>query len=77
MEMADILSFIRHATFDPEAAAVLGVAYDKAIKALGSGSPPTIVEELIAKRIVAQAVQGERDPSRLCEAALRGIAPSP
>jgi hypothetical protein len=55
----------------------LGVAYDKAISALGSGSPPTIVEELIAKRIVAQAVQGERDPSRLCEAALRGIAPSP
>jgi hypothetical protein len=70
--MAEVLPFIRHAIFDPEAAALLGAAYDKAITALGSGSRPEIVEELIARRIVARAAQGERDPDRLFEAALRG-----
>jgi hypothetical protein len=74
MQMADVLPFTRHAIFDPDAAAALGAAYDKAIRSLGGGNPPKIVEELIATRIVAQAAQGERDPRRLCEAALRGIS---
>ena len=75
--MAENLSFMpRHAAFDPETAAALGDAYDRAIAGLGDGGQPEVVKEIIAKRIVALAARGERNPERLCEAALAelGIA---
>jgi hypothetical protein len=31
------------------------------------------VTELVAKRIIALAKQGERDPARLCDGALRSL----
>jgi hypothetical protein len=35
---------------------------------------PKFVREIIAKRIVTLGARGERDPERLCQAALSGFA---
>jgi hypothetical protein len=73
--MAQILSFtMKQSAFDSDATAVLAAAYDKAIAGFANGDdPPKAVQEVIAKRIIVLAAKGERDPSRLCEAALRGL----
>ena len=34
---------------------------------------PHIVNQIIAKRIIAAAKQGERDPQKFCELALKGL----
>ena len=52
-------------TFDAEAIAVLAVAYKKAID-----SQPASVHEIIAKRIIGLASEGERDLDKLCHGAL-------
>ena len=71
--MAQIIPFIRpHTTFDPEAAAALGAAYDRAIAGIHMHHPK-FVRDVIAKRIVSLGARGERDPERLCEAALSGL----
>lgn len=47
--MAQVLPFMRPNTrFDPEMAAVLEAAYEKAIAALHDGEQPETVQELIA-----------------------------
>ena len=63
--MAQIAAFTN---FDPEIAATLGAAYDKAVARLLN--QPDIVRETIAKRIVALAAKGERDVHALCDKAL-------
>lgn len=69
--MADILQFIRPQTaFDPEFITLLGKAYDMAIAALHNVGQPDVVREVIAKRIIKEARKGERDPAKLCAAAL-------
>ncbi len=72
--MARILPFrIPDTQFDPETISILSTAYDKAISAVNGHGQPGVVREVIAKRIVALASKGERDPNRLCEGALRGL----
>ena len=72
--MGQILKFIHpDAHFDPETTAALGAAFDRAINMLDHGRPPAIVKEVIAKRIVTLAAKGERNPDRLCEAALAAL----
>jgi hypothetical protein len=51
--------------FDPEAIAVLAIAFEKAID-----GQPISVHEIVAKRIIGLASEGERDPDRLCHGAL-------
>lgn len=72
--MGRILKFIPpDCNFDPETVTVLGVAFDKAIAALQDGRQPEIVREAIAKRIITLASKGERNPHRLCDAALAAM----
>jgi hypothetical protein len=72
--MGEVLRFIpRDIKFDPETVAMLGTAFDKTIAALHDGRQPEIVRETIAKRIIALAAKGERNPDRLCEATLAAI----
>jgi hypothetical protein len=51
--------------FGPEATAALALAYRKAIE-----GQPLAVHEIIAKRILELASEGERDPDKLCHGAL-------
>ncbi len=61
---------IDNVAFGPEATASMGIAFEKACRSLGNGKQPPPVKEIIAKRILEAARQGERDPDRLCERAL-------
>jgi len=55
--------------FDAETTALMCEAFDKTCRTL-RGSQSESAKELIAKRIIETAGRGERDPERLCEAAL-------
>ncbi|MGH6739010.1 MAG: hypothetical protein ACREDY_08260, partial [Bradyrhizobium sp.] len=57
--------------FDADNTAALSAAYEKAI-GMQHGLPE-VVREMIAKRIIAIGAMGERDPDRLCEAALTAL----
>jgi hypothetical protein len=54
--------------FDPATAAALGAAYDEAVARLLD--QPDVVRELIARRLVALAIRGERNIRKLCDDAL-------
>jgi len=62
---------IQPGAFGPEALATMSEALDAACKELGHIGQPEVARELIAVRILAAARFGERDPTRLLEAALR------
>lgn len=76
--MATILSFVHNEqVFDDEATRLMGDAFEAVCKELGDTGQPTLVREIIAKRIVKAAMRGERDPVRLKDAgqAALGYAP--
>jgi hypothetical protein len=69
--MAQILQFIRPTdAFDPETVETLGKAYDMALAALRDMGQPEVVREVLARRIIAAARKGKRDPAALCAIAL-------
>ena len=58
--------------FDQITTAILDAAYDRAITELQDRGPNS-VREAIAKRILALASAGERDPNLLCDKALVAV----
>ena len=64
---------IQNVAFDDTATSAMGEAFDKACKSLRSFGTACTVREIIAKRIVAAAMNGERDPARLHEQALLAL----
>jgi hypothetical protein len=59
------------AVFDPAATHIMGQAFDCACRSLHDiGQLDNTVREVIAKRIVELARDGERDPNKLCEHSL-------
>ena len=74
--MASIRAFMKPSdgAFDDHATRVMGEAFDEARKKLHSKGQPHIVFETIAARIIAAASKGERDPVRLRNAGLAGLA---
>jgi hypothetical protein len=72
--MGQVLPFIRReAGFDPEATAILITAYQTTIQRFGDRRQPAALREIAARRIIALAAKGERNPERLCAAALATI----
>ena len=63
-------SFMPPGAFEPEAVAAMSEAFEAACEVLQDAGEPEVVREIIAKRIVAAATVGERDPVRLRAAAL-------
>jgi hypothetical protein len=66
------------ATYDPETLSVLNYAFDEAwmdVKAMLGAKPldPNGMRSAMAKRMMAAANEGERDPKRLRLIALRAI----
>jgi hypothetical protein len=59
--------------FGPEATWVMGVAFDKVCCSLHASSQPNIVKEVIAKRIIDLAREGESDPEQLCDMTLKSL----
>ncbi|HVA16468.1 MAG TPA: hypothetical protein VMV59_02015 [Candidatus Dormibacteraeota bacterium] len=69
--MAQILEFLRPTdAFEAEVLESLGKAFHMAVTALHYAGRPKIVRETIARRIIEAAQKGERDPAKLCAAAL-------
>jgi hypothetical protein len=58
-------------SFDAETTRIMGQVFDKACSSLRDFGSAVTVRETIAKRIVQAAKNGERDPARLYEQALR------
>jgi hypothetical protein len=52
-------------------------AYDKATVGLNDCGLPSVVREMIAVRVIAFGLKGERDPDRLCAAALAAVGITP
>ena len=67
---------IEGAAFDPEIIALLIQAYEAAVKLVGKGQPAPVLETM-AKRIIEIASSGERDPQKMVDHAIRGVAPLP
>ena len=55
--------------FNPEATQTLCQAFDKVCSTVAGGDRSEFVKELIARRVIALAERGERDPDKLAEAA--------
>jgi hypothetical protein len=66
------LPFIRRAgaVFDDDVTRIMGEAFDEARRELHDTGQPSIVYEVVAKRIIEAAKIGERDPVRLRNAGL-------
>jgi hypothetical protein len=65
------LRLIEGAAFDPETTRVMGVAYEQACVALDEDN--VAVRELVAKRIIEAARQGERSPAKLVAYGMEGL----
>ena len=65
-----IVNPVQDVFFDDETTLAMGKAFDQACVSLRRFRTLITARELIAKRIIAAAKNGERDPSRLCEQAL-------
>jgi tartrate dehydratase beta subunit/fumarate hydratase class I family protein len=61
---------IQNVAFDDTTTSAMGEAFDKACKSLRSFGTACTAREIIAKRIIAVARNGERDPARLHQQAL-------
>ena len=62
---------------DPETIRVMGVAFQMVRVALRLNDRNDLAVEIIAKRIIDFAKEGERNPDLLCERALRDLRASP
>jgi len=64
-----IRPFMQPGAFEPEAIVAMSEAFEAVLKELQDTGD--VMREVIARRIIAEATLGERDPVRLREAALR------
>ena len=71
--MGSILPFIPRVVFDDADTRIMGAAFDAACEEIrGAGQQP-LVREVMAKRIIDAARAGERDVTRLRDAALSAL----
>jgi hypothetical protein len=68
-----ILPFGPRGVFDDATTRVMGEAFDAACKELHDAGPSAVIQEIMAKCIVAAARTGERDVARLRNAALSAL----
>lgn len=61
---------VQEAFFDDKVTLIMGEAFDRASTALDGSAMSAAARDIVAKRIICAAVNGERDRERLCEAAL-------
>jgi hypothetical protein len=72
--MGRVVPFLRpQTTFDFEMTPILIAAYETAVEGIEDRRQPGALREIAARRIIALALRGERNPVRLCAAALATI----
>ena len=65
----------KNSPFGPEEIAILEAAYEAALRKLGLRQRDDPLTEFVAKKIIAIAQTGVRDPAILAERAIRDIGP--
>jgi hypothetical protein len=68
-----VLPFFLGPAFNIDATHAMGEAFDRACHSLHDLGQPDIVREIIAKRIIDAARDGERDPNELSAQALKAL----
>jgi len=68
-----IAPYLDGISFDPETKRVMGVAFEIARAALRRSDSWDPVVAIVARKIIALAKDGERNPDLLCEKALTGL----
>jgi hypothetical protein len=68
-----VLRFIPIGVFDEATIRTIDKAFDAACGELHDGGQPAVVHEVMIKRIIAAARKGERNVTRLRDAALTGL----
>jgi hypothetical protein len=71
--VGSILPFIARGVFDDATTRIMAEAFDAASKELHDTGQPVIVQEVMARRIIAAARRGERDVARLRDVALAAL----
>ena len=67
-----IRHYLQGHRFAPETARLLGVAFEMALVTLQHADGPVApTRDAVAQKIIELAKAGERDPERLCDAALK------
>jgi hypothetical protein len=79
---SDVLNAIKNfeisdRSFDAEATAKMGDAFDRACKDMHGKPQPDWFRESIAKRLIDIAARGERNPEKMCESALISLSLAP
>jgi len=63
-------------SFDPQTLVILEAAFDEAWLTLKSIGNRTVRADELARSVLRLAMEGERDPVRLHDGALRGLLPA-
>ena len=72
-----ITRLLQDTAFGPDEIAVLVAAYEDALRALSLVNRADPATEMVAKRIIELANQGERDPVRLRERVIEAVSRPP
>ena len=70
---ATIVPFLNGTVFDPRHVDAMGQAFDKVTEALNGKGQSHVVREIIAKKIIAVAKTGERDPNELYDRTMKTL----
>ena len=65
----------RDSSFGPDDLAAMSAAFEQALRRLGLTDRTDPATALVARKIIALAKQGERDPEKLCEGVLTSLEP--
>ena len=74
--MAQILSFLKEASYDPEMTKVMGEAFEAACGHMPDDQDSSL-RIALAKSILSQAQRGERNPGKMCRSALASVGIDP
>ena len=72
-----ITRLLQDTAFGPDEIAVLVAAYEDALRALSLVNRTDLDTEMVAKKIIDLAKQGERDPVRLRERVIEAVSSRP
>ena len=72
--MAKVPPVFQEAAFGPEVTEAMAAAFDRACQSVKGHPQETVLKDVIARRIIELARQGEHDPVRLSELALKALS---
>jgi hypothetical protein len=72
--MAKVAPIFQDAAFEPEVTQAMAAAFDKACQSVKGHPQEIVLKDAIAGRIIELARQGEHDPVRLSELALKALS---